>query len=175
MIIPYIPTLTPIINQPTQEFGRNDSNISNTKCPWFLQDETWAMRLCTQEPDCIDIGFESFIRAVDEMLQSWTRNGYNGFIHRRLYEKGMPTCVHDAFTTLATYIGRTPAIKEAILHIVQDRLFDLARKGVPPITCDAQGILEHLARVQALFVFNGLYPSSTENMMILQNCGNCGF
>ncbi|KAI1102858.1 putative aldo/keto reductase [Jackrogersella minutella] len=86
------------------------------------------------------------------MLQCWVKNCHNSFIHRRLYEKGMPTCVQDAFTTLAAYTGRTPATKETILLIAEERSSTLARQS-PPTTGSAQGIMAHLARVQALFVY----------------------
>jgi hypothetical protein len=106
-----------------------------------------------QEPACVtDVELEPFIRAVEEMLQFWVRNGYNSFIHRRLYEKGMPTCLQDAFTTLAAYTGRSPAVKETILQIAEERSSALTR-GDSPTAGGAQGILAHLARVQALFVY----------------------
>jgi len=162
MIIPYTTALQAPVANLTQGFELENESLSSTTCPWFLQEETWAMRHCNSEPDCVVMKLEQFIRAVDEMLRFWTRNGYNSFIHQRLYEKGMPTCIQDAFTTLATYIGRAPAVKEPILQIVEDRLSDLARKGTPPFTCDSQGILSHLARVQALFVYEfiGLFDGS---------------
>ncbi|RAO71654.1 uncharacterized protein BHQ10_007666 [Talaromyces amestolkiae] len=156
LIIPYTPAV------PAQEVGIDNDSVSNTTGPWFLQEETWTMRHCNSEPDCVLVKMERFIEAVDEMLRFWINNDYNSFIHQRLYENGMPSCVQDAFTTLATYIGRAPAVKETILQIVEDRLFDLTRKSTTPVTCDAQGILAHLARVQALFVYEfiGLFDGS---------------
>ncbi|KAL8941177.1 MAG: hypothetical protein Q9216_002406 [Gyalolechia sp. 2 TL-2023] len=149
-----IPTLwAPVAGPSAQEFMLQSSNISSTPCPWFLQDETWVMQHSNQEPDCVDdVQLEPFIRAVEEMLQSWVRNGHNSFIHPRLFEKGMPTCLQDAFTTLAAYTDRTPAVKEIILQIAEERSIALARQS-PPTASGAQGIRAHLARAQALFVY----------------------
>jgi Fungal Zn(2)-Cys(6) binuclear cluster domain len=133
-----------------QELGLDSDNIS---CPWFLQDETWILRQCEHEPACNTvIELESFVSAVNEMLRSWVTNGHNSFIHRRLYEQGMPLCLQDAFTTLAAYNGRTPAVKEIILRIAEERSAKLALESTPTAG-GMQGILAHLARVQALFVY----------------------
>ncbi|KAI0849667.1 putative aldo/keto reductase [Daldinia vernicosa] len=86
------------------------------------------------------------------MLHFWVRNGYNSFIHRRLYDKGMPMCLQDAFTTLATYVSRTPAIKETILQIAEWRSAALASQG-PCAAGGAQGIRAQLARIHALFAY----------------------
>lgn len=121
--------------------------------PWFLQDETWALEHCAQEAVCVTFAeLEPFIRTVEEMLQNWVKNGYNSFIHQRLYEIGMPTCLQDAFTTLAAYTSRTPAVKEMILQIAEERSFGLVKQN-PPGTQEIQGIVDHLARVQALFIY----------------------
>ena len=73
----------------------------------------------------------------------------------------MPTCVQDAFTTYAAYSNITQAVKETILQITDERLSTLVHQQ-PPSTNDAQGILDHLARVQALFVYEfiGLFDGS---------------
>ncbi|KAI1089669.1 hypothetical protein F5B19DRAFT_361206 [Rostrohypoxylon terebratum] len=136
-VIPY--TSTPTLPEPS--------------CPWFLQDETWVMQHNSDQAACMTFAeLEPFIRTVEEMLQNWVGHGHNSFIHRRLYEKGMPTCVQDAFTTLATYNSRTPAMKETILQIAEERSSSLALQDLP-IATNAQGILSHLAHVQALFIY----------------------
>ncbi|KAK9364554.1 hypothetical protein V1509DRAFT_517341 [Lipomyces kononenkoae] len=163
VIIPYIqPLSVSAASVPTHEVAFESGNVSSTRCPRFLRDETWAMRHCNREVVCATgVELEPFIRAVEEMLQSWVKNGCNSFMHRRLYEKGMPTCLQDAFTTLATYTGRTPAVKETILQIVEERTSALASQS-PPTAGGAQGILAHLGRVQALFVYEfiGLFDGS---------------
>jgi len=63
-----------------------------------------------------------------------------------------PTCLQDAFTTLTAYTHRNPAVKETILQIAEERSSALSRQSAPTVG-GAQGILAHLARVQALFVY----------------------
>ncbi|MCJ1444929.1 MAG: hypothetical protein MMC23_005433 [Stictis urceolatum] len=153
-MIPYSPTASAsVAGPPAQGAVVERGSISSTPLPWFLRDETWVLQHSKEEPACVtSVELEPFIWAVEEMLQSWVRNGHNSFIHRRLYENGMPTCVQDAFTTLAAYTNRTSAVKETILQIAQERSFALCRQDLPPAD-GAQSILAHLARVQALFVY----------------------
>lgn len=139
------------------------SPSSSSSRPWFLQDETWTVQRSSLHPeDCVtSCGPEPFIRAVEEMLQGWVRRGHNGFVHRRLYAKGMPVCVQDAFTTLAAYTGRTPAVAETILQIAEERACALVGAQSTTTTAAAaagggscaQGLRAHLARVHALFVY----------------------
>ncbi|KAK5452274.1 hypothetical protein LTS15_007340 [Exophiala xenobiotica] len=154
VIIPYTPTPWETVGSlSTQGVGLESGNIASTPCPWFLQNETWALRHCNEEPACpVDIRLDAFIRTVKEMLQNWVSHGYNSFIHQRLYEKGMPTCLQDAFTMLAAYNGRTSAVTETVLQIAEERSSALVRQN-PPTAGGAQGIRAHLARVQALFVY----------------------
>ncbi|KAF2637875.1 hypothetical protein P280DRAFT_482769 [Massarina eburnea CBS 473.64] len=156
-LVPYMPTLPlpeSIIGNPSAQ-GETFENHELTHAPnlWFLQDETWDLQHVNERTGCItEMDHESFIRDVDEMLKCWVQTGHNSFIHPRLYEKGMPTCLQDAFTTLAAYTARTPAVKETILQIAEERSLALARQPTPSGT-DARAIMEHLARVQALFVY----------------------
>ncbi|RDW59932.1 hypothetical protein BP6252_13019 [Coleophoma cylindrospora] len=156
--IPYVPTLsTSFTNLSTQGTVLERGDVANKTSLWFLRDDTWAMKPCNQEPACVTyVELEPFVGAVEEMLQCWVRTGHNSFIHRRLYEKGMPTCLQDAFTTLAAYSGRTPATKETILQIAEERSLALAKQS-PPTAEGAQGILAHLARVQALFIYEFIH------------------
>ena len=163
IMIPYMPALPATTsNLSAQEVVLESGNISSIVCPWFLEDETWAMHHCDPDAACVASNdLESFIPEVDEMLKCWVKNGHNVFIHRRLYEKGMPTCLQDAFTTLSAYNNRTPAMRETILQIAEERSCALVRQS-PPTAGGARGILAHLARVQALFVYEfiGLFDGS---------------
>ena len=154
VITPYIPALSASsTNLAAPSFALDGGVSSSTPFPWFLRDETWVLQHSNQEPACATkVELEPFIHVVGEMLQSWVKNGHNNFIHRRLYENGMPTCLQNAFTALAAYTGRTPAVKETILQIAEEHSCALACQSPPPVE-GAQGILGHLARVQALFVY----------------------
>ncbi|KAI0965916.1 hypothetical protein F4678DRAFT_451228 [Xylaria arbuscula] len=155
-IIPYVPKTTAPNHYPDQELGVDNSiNSHSTACsPFFLRDETFAIQHQQEDPACVTtVELEPFIGEVEKMLQSWVTNGSNDFIHRRLYDKGMPTCVQDAFTTFAAYANRTPATKETILQIADDRASALTRHAEQPVVNGVQEIWAHLARVHALFVY----------------------
>ncbi|KAI0522054.1 hypothetical protein F5B22DRAFT_457186 [Xylaria bambusicola] len=146
---------TPILI-PDQALSIHDSNnfLRKSSTPFFLQDDTFRMHHKQHDPDCVTtVEMEPFIGEVEKMLQSWVTNGSSNFIHRRLYDKGMPTCVQDAFTTFAAYANRTPATKETILQIADDRATTLTQHTVNPAVNGIQEIWAHLARVHSLFVY----------------------
>ncbi|KAI0454765.1 hypothetical protein F5B21DRAFT_474186 [Xylaria acuta] len=157
-IIPYVPTSTTSAPGPYPDQGLgvdNSTNFHSKPCaPFFLRDETFAIQHKQEDPDCVaTVEMGPFIGEVEKMLQSWVTTGSNGFIHRRLYDKGMPTCVQDAFTTFAAYTNRTPATKETILQIADDRASALTHHAVRPVMNGVQEVWAHLARVHALFVY----------------------
>lgn len=156
VMVPYIPTLpAPSATVPSAQpgIGLESGDISSTPCPWFLRDETWVLQHSNQEPACVTVvELEPFVCAVEEMLQCWVREGHNSFIHPRLYDHGMPKCLQDAFTTLAAYTNRTPAVTGTVLRIAEERSSELVSQN-PPTAGGAQGVLAHLACVQALFVY----------------------
>lgn len=135
--------------------------------PWFLQTDTWALRHCSETvTQCSALlELEPFISGVEDMLRTWVQEGHNNFIHRQLYAQGMPPCLQDAFTTLATYESRTPAIKNTILQIAEDRAARLVSQQENPNNASdgsvgtggvAQEIRIQLARVQALLVYESI-------------------
>lgn len=143
------PLMSPLLQRNEVE-SVQPSSISR---PWFLQEETWTMQQSSPGPGCTaDLDYEPYVEAVEQMLHSWVQHGHNSFVHRRLYKNGMPPCIQDAFTTLAAYVGRTSAVKSTILQIADDRAISLACQEAPAAS-GAQGLLAHLARVQALFVY----------------------
>ncbi|KAF2675544.1 hypothetical protein BT63DRAFT_420740 [Microthyrium microscopicum] len=143
---PYVSTLL--------TFGINSSSqhptLQTATNPWILEDETWVMQHCKSEPGCVEIDMNPFVSAVEEMLQAWVKDGHNAFIHHRLFDKGMPTCLQDAFTTFAAYTGQ--AKKETVLQIAEERSYALVGQEQHNVS-GIEGILAHLARVLALFVY----------------------
>ncbi|RWA12345.1 hypothetical protein EKO27_g2738 [Xylaria grammica] len=157
-VITYVPTSATSASNPCPNQGLgvdNSTDFRGKLCtPFFLRDETFAIQHKQEDPACVTtVEMQPFIGEVEKMLQSWVTNGCNGFIHQRLYDKGMPTCVQDAFTTFAAYANRTPATKETILQIADDRASALTHHAVQPVVNGAQEIWAHLARVHALFVY----------------------
>jgi hypothetical protein len=85
--IAYIPTPSTTVTAPTaQGIVTGNSNVSSTAGPWFLQDETLALQHGDQTRICVtDIELQPSIRAIEEMLEFWIRNGHNNsplvFLH----------------------------------------------------------------------------------------------
>jgi hypothetical protein len=138
--------------------------------PWFLKDETWRLQQAEPCPDCpLYIEYEPYIDAVRNMLSSWVNDGHNAFIHPRLYDGDLPKCMEDAFTTLSAYINRTPAVKNKVLQILEQRAAALSCQVLLPEQGVAS-ILAHLARFQAMFVyvFIGLFDGAVHARVVAE-------
>jgi hypothetical protein len=153
-MVPYVPLPSPrTALVPDRDFIVENGNPTESPVPWFLKDETWVLHHYTQIQKCVTVvQLEPFIFAVRDMMQIWVKAGHNMFLHRRLYEKGMPTCLQDAFTTLASYISCTAEMKDLVLQIAEERSSKLVQEPPPDIS-GYQEILQHIARVHALFVY----------------------
>ncbi|CAI6335059.1 unnamed protein product [Periconia digitata] len=166
--IPPLPQqLSATITTATQPPIFNSTNLTKPSCPWFLEEETWALKHCDETPSSSALlELDPFINSVKDMLKNWVQNGHNNFIHHRLYVKGMSTCLQDAFTTLASYMtAHTPTVKQTILQIAEERCarlveqkgdihnVDSATSGFYGGSVIQEGILTQLARVHALFVY----------------------
>ncbi|KAI0140524.1 hypothetical protein GGR57DRAFT_487821 [Xylariaceae sp. FL1272] len=148
------PFSSPWLGRDLQIHGNDISKDHNLPPPFFLRDETFVTYHKPEEPECITtVEMEPFIGEIDKMFHAWVTTGSNSFIHRKLYDKGMPACVQDAFTTFAAYANRTPATKETILQIAHDRATALARHAQRPAENGVQEIWAHLARVHSMFVY----------------------
>ncbi|KAI1165727.1 hypothetical protein F5B18DRAFT_145179 [Nemania serpens] len=122
-------------------------------CPWWLETDSWAIQHANDiQPSSDPVDPDEFIGGIQQMLQSWVATGQNGFIHQRLYRKGLPRCLQDAYTTLSSYNNRTATMKTTILEIAHEREIELIREQYLPAE-DAEGVLSHLARIHALFVY----------------------
>lgn len=141
---------------PTQNLVSDVESSGTTGGPWFLQDEVWALDYAdrTKTSPGMEAMFEYAISGMRGMLRAWASQGHNGFIHHRLYERGMPSCVQDAFAITAAYVGATPAVKSTVLQIAEDRSSALATfLDVPDDTePDEAAVRLQLARHQSLFV-----------------------
>lgn len=162
-VVPYLPTNGLFDDDfVATATALDQSHVPSLPSPWFLQDETWNLESSSHTPACVTIiQLEPFIDAVGEMLRCWVTSGHNSFIHWRLYRLGMPTCLQDAFTTFATYTGRSVRTRETILQIVENRLFALTNQ-TPSAFRGSEAIRDQLARVQAMFVYEfiGLFDGS---------------
>ena len=141
--IPPVPPPIPLLTWPTLPPSPSQHNSSHKEgipqhrktnitsnespCPWswLLEDSTWTLQHCAPDPVSTSfIDLEPFIADVEAMLKDWVTKGHNSFIHARLYEKGMPDCLQDAFTMFAAYTARprTASVNETLLRIAETRM-----------------------------------------------------
>jgi hypothetical protein len=137
------------------------------KFSWFLSPETWTIEhRSAAEQSAVQIHppvSKIFVKGIKAILAEWVRTGSNSFIHARLYTEppGLPPCLQDAFTTLATYDVRTEATEDLILKIATDRASALVAAfpvvgedvGTPPRYLEYSELKTIIARVQALLVY----------------------
>ncbi|KAJ9156287.1 hypothetical protein NKR23_g1144 [Pleurostoma richardsiae] len=122
---------------------------------WFLGPGTWNIeRNYRPAPPFPPSVFKDFIATIQAELRQWTTTGSNGFIHSRAFCGGsLPPCLADAFTTVTTYISRTPATEDMVLDIVETRAAALLGQYQSPLAVQTLDVAAHLARVQALLVY----------------------
>ncbi|KAK9355882.1 hypothetical protein V1523DRAFT_403749 [Lipomyces doorenjongii] len=140
-----------------------------TSC-WFTSLETWKINRFPQAEQNLSgiIDLKRHIITIHRWLTQWVEKGSNPFIHSRLYRNRFPRCVQDAYTALSCYLHKTASNEQTIFQIIADRAQQLVENGIPSADSSLENIstssltldsLEHIARVQALLVYQvlGLY------------------
>ena len=135
---------------------------------WFTSPQTWKIdrSLKIEHTPSSIMGLKRLMKRMHRWLTEWVEKGSNPFIHSRLYRTRFPRCVQDAYTALSCYLHRTTSNEQAIFQIIEDRSKQLlVEHGIfladslvdnissSSVTLDS---LEHLARVQALLVYQVL-------------------
>ncbi|KAN0090010.1 hypothetical protein V8E51_018589 [Hyaloscypha variabilis] len=166
-------------------------NASVTKSDWFLAPETWKISRRWDTSADVPVGIatmKAYVAVLQSWIERWVTTGSNPFIHPRLYSANFPTCVQVAYTTLASYIHRTPANTDIVLQIIEDRSNDLLQENgavlnmVGPEEWADRGeqdvdLFSQLARLHALMVYQiiGLFDGDirsrhvAEGHMAIQN------
>lgn len=130
-------------------------NPKSYSLPWYLESASWdivhAPPAEITAPFCNSV-FMQYIEKVRVWQSCWIKTGSNPYIHKHLYKFHMPRCILDAFTFLSTYINATPAIQPVVLHMLEERVRQLL---LDQSTAKNEALtpLEHLARVQALHIY----------------------
>ncbi|OTA87173.1 hypothetical protein M434DRAFT_399607 [Hypoxylon sp. CO27-5] len=138
---------------------------------WFYSSDSWTIAR-TNAPAFPSHAFDTaalkqHIATMQAWLRQWAATGRSPFIHHSLYNRRMPRCLQDAYTSLAAYLARTPENSDLCFQIMRERAAGLiaeARNVVPAslpgdYSTDSMGStmlldpLDHLARVHALFVY----------------------
>ncbi|EEU33758.1 uncharacterized protein NECHADRAFT_56119 [Fusarium vanettenii 77-13-4] len=135
---------------------------------WFLELETWAIRntgtsTCRFNPGPIrvSLGHKSWTSSLEDWLRQWVEEGCNPFIHKQLYlDTGLPQCLQEAWTTLTAYFAKTTLNEHIVMKIIEDRADRLLQTQIyhddSLMAVPGLGTIEHLARVQALFIYEYL-------------------
>jgi hypothetical protein len=103
-----------------------------TRTDWFLAPETWRISHGVDTSADVPFGkatMKKYVTILQSWFERWVTTGSNPFIHPRLYSANFPACVQVAYTTLASYIHRTPASTDTVLRIIEDRSNDLLQEN----------------------------------------------
>ncbi|KAK3364697.1 hypothetical protein B0T25DRAFT_71257 [Lasiosphaeria hispida] len=150
--------------QPPLTSSWHSVTITDLQSAWFLTPDTWvispvhtsdfiAMFLPPSAPF-----LQRSIKHLHLSITDWVAKGRSALIHSQLYADNLPRPIQDAYTTLSTYLTRTPQTDHIVQRIIASRLDQLTHDA-PPTSLRA-----HIARVHALLVYLtlGLFsPSPT--------------
>ncbi|WYZ34239.1 hypothetical protein EsH8_I_000515 [Colletotrichum jinshuiense] len=135
---------------------------------WFLEMETWSIESIGTStcrfnlgPMRISEGLQIWTSNLTGWLRQWVKEGCNPFIHQQLYlDTGLPRCLQDAWTTLTAYFSKTPQNNHIVMKIIEDRADGLLQEQAHDddsfMAVPGLRTVEHLARVQALFIYQYL-------------------
>lgn len=151
-------------NTETPDTDRDSVARDIAQSKWFLAPSTWRIDHLPTPPRNIypTSVLTNFTRGLQAWVHRWVLHGHNPFIHRSMYAEGnyFPSCLQDAFSSASMYHHKTPQ-NEAFVHRILDERVT-AMMASQPVTDDTSlpvPLLEtrdHLARVQALFVYTVL-------------------
>ncbi|KAF2126488.1 hypothetical protein P153DRAFT_254081, partial [Dothidotthia symphoricarpi CBS 119687] len=153
----------------TTSFGPMFSLFSSTQVHswWFASPETWTIdqvppNLLSAPHRFSSADLDRHLRTMILWLAEWVTQGSNPFIHQQLYRHRLPRCIQSAYTALSAYLNKTASNEQMICRIIEDQVVLLVGEGVPrseSVLGAANSserkldILEYLARVQALLVY----------------------
>lgn len=132
------------------------TTIADAEYDWFQCPDSWTVEheQPGRQQDFLDDSFLlRFVNDVQRWLQQWASNGHNPFIHHQLYRQRLPRSIQDAYTSLTAYLAKNPKNENLTFRIIEDRVAQLLQDQPPNRPPSSLDILEHLARVQALLVY----------------------
>lgn len=147
-------------------FNAHISSLSASGPPsklWFMSPETWKIENSSIRALPIPVPvFRTFIQRLQHWLVQWIHDGQCPFIHRQLYADGFfPPSMQDAFSAISIHQSCNSRNQDLIARIIQDRADLLIKNagieddgdGLMPIAAPALNTSQHLARVQALLIY----------------------
>ncbi|PVH98357.1 hypothetical protein DM02DRAFT_596084 [Periconia macrospinosa] len=147
-------------------------HASVIKTEWFLAPETW--RICHDVDNPAEVAvlhkgiLKKYVAEVQSWFERWVTTGSNPFIHPLLYSVNFPACVQIAYSTLTSYIHRTPENTETILQAVEDRSHDLVQQNEE---VDEENLFAQIARLHALMVYQtiGLFDGDIRSRYVAES------
>ncbi|KAI1306931.1 hypothetical protein F5Y03DRAFT_132501 [Xylaria venustula] len=146
---------------PAQATSSSDGQVSLQNL-WFIAPETWTAEFTEPPPATLretERSLKQYIDQVQLWMRQWVTEGHGPLHHRELYSFHMPRHTQDAFSAMATYMGKTQANEPMVRQILEDRvsqlLQDQAVEASLPINAssDRLSIFDHLSRVQSLLCY----------------------
>jgi hypothetical protein len=128
-------------------------SLGDLKVAWFLDPDSWRtvpIRESNRAHLTTDM-IRGLLYQTRDWLSDWIRTGSNVFIHQELYRNSLPDCIGDAFTTLSSYLSRSPETNEMVLRIAEQKAEKLLEYEGSRST--EISILESLSRVQTLLAY----------------------
>lgn len=127
--------------------------IDQLASSWFSSQPTWLIRFppAASAADLSTNDLHRFIVKIRLWLRRWVDTGTNPFIHARIYQTRLPSCIKDAYAALTCYLGKTNHNERLVLRVVEDGVVGLVKEyDSGTRTLDS---LEHIARVQSLLIY----------------------
>lgn len=150
---------SPLVSKEQQWLDLHSPFDSQPLSVWFTAPETWKVVVPLERANLRDMEFAQFINTTRRWLHQWAETGSNPFVHHRLYRSRFPRCIQDAYMTLSCYLHKTSSNEKLIFKVIEDRASQLLEEYTTKLALDS---LEHVARVQALLVYQflGLYDGN---------------
>jgi hypothetical protein len=156
-----------------------------SRIDWFSAPETWRISRGGQATaTVVTVGrttLKEYIAVLQSWFERWVSTGSNPFIHPRLYSAKFPACVQVAYATMASYVHQTPANKDLIFQIIEDRSNDLLKEnGAVLDRVGTEGwadgveqdldLFTQISRLQALLVYQiiGLFDGDVRSRFVAE-------
>lgn len=122
---------------------------------WFLAPDSWDIKHgFVANPSPPSDAFKVFKKGAYGWLRDWAVHGHNIFLHRHLYQPGLPSCLEDAYTALVAYLFKTEETEDMVLQIIENRATSLCQQSALSEGAETLDIGAHLSRTQALLVYS---------------------
>ncbi|KAI0525854.1 hypothetical protein F5B22DRAFT_256519 [Xylaria bambusicola] len=141
----------------------SDNGQVSLRDVWFLAPETWIAEFTEPPPTTLretEKSLKQYIESVQSWMRQWVTEGHSPLHHRELYSFHMPRHTQDAYTAMATYMGKTQGNQATVRQILEDRVSQLLQDQVVAASLGTEAsngsglsIFAHVSRVQSLLCY----------------------